>query len=150
MRHWNLVLAMVLAAMLAACSGDSDDRPRYSLQVVSGDSLADVGTTRGGAVAAGDGGRFTINADSTAVNPALTGKVCSEVIAVQLCLPAPCAAQTGLDGDPALGFSAPVVNHPGCLGCAQPSARVTEPIGPRHRTFRLRRSRRRNRRRPRR
>ncbi|MES2759560.1 MAG: SGNH/GDSL hydrolase family protein [Pseudomonadota bacterium] len=132
MRPLNHVLALAVAMLVAACGGSSDERPRYSAQVVFGDSLADVGTDRVGAVAAAGGGRFTINGDSTAVNPALTGKVWSELIAVQLGLPAPCAAQTGLDGDPALGFSVPVANHPGCFGYAQPGARVTEPIGPRH------------------
>ncbi|MDB5934687.1 MAG: esterase [Massilia sp.] len=136
MRPFQIVLACVLAATLAACGGHHDDKPpatpTFSAQVVFGDSLADVGTDAVGAVAAAGGGKFTINGDNTAINPALTGKVWSELIAAQLGLPAPCAAQTGLDGDPALGFSVPVVNHPGCYGYAQPGARVTEPIGPRN------------------
>jgi phospholipase/lecithinase/hemolysin len=45
-------------------------------------------------------------------------------------LPAPCAAQTGLFGDPKLGLFAPVVNHPGCFGYAQGGARINDPIGP--------------------
>jgi outer membrane lipase/esterase len=133
MRHIHVVLATLLAAILAGCGGDSGDRQRFNAQIIFGDSLADVGTDKVGAVAASGGGRFTINGDSSAANPALTGKVWSELIAVQLDLPAPCAAQTGLDGDAALGFSVPVVNHPGCFGYAQPGARVTEPIGPRNR-----------------
>jgi outer membrane lipase/esterase len=132
MRQFCVVLAMLLAALLAACGG-SDDGPRFSAQVIFGDSLADVGTDNVGAIAAGGGGRFTINGNNTAVNSALTGQVWSEVIAVQLGLPTPCAAQTGLNGDAAFGFSVPVVNHPGCLGYAQPGARVTAPVGPRHR-----------------
>ncbi len=124
---------MLVAALLTACGGDSDNGRRFSAQVIFGDSLADVGTNRVGAIAAGGGGRFTINGNNTSINPALTGQVWSEVIAVQLGLPAPCAAQTGLDGDPALGFSVPTVNHPGCFAYAQPGARVTAPVGPRHR-----------------
>ncbi len=136
MRQFKFVLAWVMAAALAACGGDHDDKPpvkpTFSAQVTFGDSLADVGTDAVGAVAAAGGGKFTINGDNTAINPALTGKVWSELIAAQLGLPAPCAAQTGLDGDPALGFSVPVVNHAGCYGYAQPGARVTEPMGPRN------------------
>ena len=80
-------------------------------QIIFGDSLADVGTYAVGAVAAAGGGKYTINGDNTAINPALTGKIWTELIAAHLGLPAPCAAQTGLDGDAALGFSVPVVNH---------------------------------------
>jgi outer membrane lipase/esterase len=136
MRQFKIVLAWVMAATLAACGGDHENKPptkpAFSAQVVFGDSLADVGTDAVGGVAAAGGGKFTINGDNTAINPALTGKVWSELIAAQLGLPAPCAAQTGLDGDPALGFSVPVANHPGCYGYAQPGARVTEPVGPRN------------------
>lgn len=45
---------------------------------------------------------------------------------------ATCAARTGLDSSAALGFSVPVVNHPGCTPYAQGGARVTHPVGRRN------------------
>jgi outer membrane lipase/esterase len=51
-------------------------------------------------------------------------------MAKQLHLPAPCAAQTGLDGDAGQNFSVPVLNHAGCYDYAQGGARVTNPVGP--------------------
>jgi outer membrane lipase/esterase len=136
MRQTNFLLALFMAALLTACGGhdsnggDQTPRTRFSAQVVFGDSLSDVGTGAVGAIAAAGGGKFTINGNNTALNPELTGKIWVELIAAQLGLPAPCAAQTGLDGDPALGFSVPLVNHPGCYGYAQGGARVTNPVGP--------------------
>lgn len=136
MRLTNFLLALLTGAMLAACGGhhhDDDDghRPeRFSAQVTFGDSLADVGTYAVGAIAAGGGGKYTINGDNSSINPVLTGKIWTEVMAAELGLPAPCAAQTGLDGDAAQGFSVPVVNHAGCFNYAQGGARVTDPVGP--------------------
>jgi phospholipase/lecithinase/hemolysin len=136
MRQTNFLLALSMAALLAACggndsnTGDQTPKTRFSAQVIFGDSLADVGTYAVGAVAAAGGGKYTINGDNTRVNPVLTGKIWAELIAAQLRLPAPCAAQTGLDGDAAKGFSVPVVNHAGCYGYAQGGARVTNPVGP--------------------
>jgi phospholipase/lecithinase/hemolysin len=138
MRHINLVLALFLAATLAACGGngssggDQTPKQQFSAQVSFGDSLTDVGTDAVGAVAAAGGGKFTINGNNTAKDPALTGKIWVELMAAQFGLPAPCAAQTGLDGDAALGFLVPVVNHAGCFAYAQGGARVTEPVGPRN------------------
>ena len=140
MRTINLLLALLTAALMTACGGShsdshSDDQPQrnhYSAQVTFGDSLSDVGTYAVGAVAAARGGKYTINGDNTAINPTLTGKNWTEVIAAQLGLPAPCAAQTGLDGDASLGFSVPVTDHPGCFGYAQGGARVSNPVGPRN------------------
>ena len=140
LHHKNLVLALLFAAFLAACSGGSDDaagdqtlRTTFAQQVTFGDSLSDVGTYAVGTVRALGGGRYTINGNNTTVNPALTGKNWTELMAAQFGLPAPCPAQTGLDGDPAQGFSAPVTNHPACFGYAQGGARVTNPIGTGHR-----------------
>jgi outer membrane lipase/esterase len=129
MRSINLGLALLVAAALSACGGS--DRPaKYSAQIIFGDSLSDVGTHAVGTVASIGGGKYTINGDNTAVNAALTGKNWTELMAMQLGLAPPCAAQTGLDGDASLGFSVPVVDHPGCLSYAQGGARVTDPVGP--------------------
>lgn len=51
-------------------------------------------------------------------------------MAAQLKLPAPCAAQTGLQGDASLGFNVPIVNHPNCFNYAQGGSRVINPVGP--------------------
>lgn len=140
MHHKNLVLALLCAAFLSACSGGSDGaagdqalRTSFTQQVSFGDSLSDVGTYAVGTVQALGGGRYTINGNNTALNPALTGKTWTELMAAQFGLAAPCPAQTGLDGDPAQGFSVPVTNHPNCFGYAQGGARVTNPIGTGHR-----------------
>jgi outer membrane lipase/esterase len=134
MRQTNLALALLTAAALAACGGSSGGdqtlKTKFSAQVTFGDSLSDVGTYAVGPVAAAGGGKFTINGDSTAANPVMTGKNWTELMAAQFGLPAPCAAQTGLDGDPTKGFSVPVVNHAGCFGYAQGGARVSNPVGP--------------------
>ncbi|WLI89578.1 SGNH/GDSL hydrolase family protein [Massilia sp. R2A-15] len=138
MRHLNFVLVLFVAAMLAACgdngsrAGDQTLKTKFSAQITFGDSLADVGTYAVGPIAAAGGGKYTINGNNVTLNPALTGTTWSELMAAQLSLPAPCAAQTGLDGDPAQGFSVPVVNHAGCFGYAQGGARVTNPVGPRN------------------
>ena len=138
MRHTNLLLSLFLAATLTACGGggssggDQSPKQQFSAQVSFGDSLADVGTDAVGAVAAAGGGKFTINGDNTAKDPAFTGKIWVELIAAQLRLPAPCAAQTGLDGDAALGFLVSTVSHAGCFSYAQGGARVTESVGPRN------------------
>ena len=136
MRHTKLALAAISLAVLAGCGGTSPEpgnqtlRTKFSAQVSFGDSLSDVGTYAVGTVAALKGGKWTINGDNTAVNPALTGKNWTELMAAQLGLPAPCAAQTGLDGDPTQGFSVPVVNHAGCYSYAQGGSRVSNPVGP--------------------
>ncbi len=136
MRKTNIALALLTAAVLASCGGGGGDNGtpppphvRFRAQVTFGDGLSDVGSYAVGAVLAMGGGKFTINGANTAINPALTGKNWTEVTAAELGLAAPCAAQTGLDGDPARGFSVPVVNHAGCLGYAQGGARVTDPVG---------------------
>src|SRR5205823_4877601 len=83
-----------------------------------------------GTVAALGGGKFTINGDNTAINPALTGKNWTELTAATLGLPAPCPAQTGLDGAAASGFAVPVSNFVNCLNYAMGGARVSNPVGP--------------------
>ncbi len=138
MRQTNFVLAVLAAAALAACGGGSNGtsaseqalKTQFSAMVSFGDSLSDVGTYNVGTIKAAGGGKFTINGDNTAVNPALTGKNWTEVMATQLGLAAPCAAQTGLEGDPTKGFSVPVVNNLSCTSYAQGGARVSNPVGP--------------------
>lgn len=137
MRKTKVALALLTVAALASCGGGDcgtpgtppSPQPRYSAQVTFGDGYNDVGSYAVGAVLAQGGGKFTINGDNTAVNPALTGKNWTELTAARFGLAAPCAAQTGLDGDPAQGFSVPVAHHAGCFGYAQGGARVTDPVG---------------------
>jgi phospholipase/lecithinase/hemolysin len=137
MRKTTVALALLTAAALASCGGGDCDtpgnppppHPKFSAQVTFGDGFDDVGSYAVGAVLAQGGGKFTINGDNTATNPALTGKNWTELTAASFRLAAPCAAQTGLDGDPAQGYSVPVVNHAGCFGYAQGGARVSDPIG---------------------
>ncbi|WBS02445.1 SGNH/GDSL hydrolase family protein [Pseudoduganella sp. SL102] len=140
MRHMKLALAVMAGAILAACGGNSGDpqpgaqvnKVKFASQVSFGDSLSDLGTYNVGGVKALGGGKYTINGDSTAANAALTGKNWTELMAAQFGLPAPCPAQTGLDGDAALGFSVPVTNHAECFSYAQGGARVTNPVGAGH------------------
>ncbi len=123
-----LLAGMLL--LLTGCMGDHDDTPvRYTRQVVFGDSLSDVGSYAVGAIAAANGGKFTVNSIPASVQN------WSERVAAQLNLPAACAAQTGLNGDPTQGLYAPVTLHDGCYNYAQGGARVTDPIGPRHKTI---------------
>jgi outer membrane lipase/esterase len=135
MRHTNIALALLTAAVLAACggngssAGDQTLKTKFSAQVTFGDSLSDVGSYAVGTVAKLGGGKFTINGDNTAKEPTLTGKNWTELVAAQLSLPVPCAAQTGLNGDAASGFLVPVVNHAGCFNYAQGGSRVSNPIG---------------------
>jgi phospholipase/lecithinase/hemolysin len=136
MRHTNIALALLTAAVLTACggngskSGDQSLKTKYSAQVTFGDSLSDVGTYAVGGVLALGGGKYTINGDNTAKDPTLTGKNWTDLVAAQLGLPAPCAAQTGLTGDATKGFSVAVQNHANCTNYAQGGARVSNPVGP--------------------
>jgi phospholipase/lecithinase/hemolysin len=128
------LLALASSLLVAGCGGGSKGgdqtlRVKYSSQVIFGDSLADVGSYAVGSVAAAGGGKYTINGNSTAINDQLTGRNWVDVVAAQIGVPVPCAAQTGLKGDASLGFSAPVVNHAGCFGYAQGGSRVTDPDG---------------------
>jgi len=139
MRQTTFALAVLTAALLAACGGSGEEKPgdqavrvKFSNMVSFGDSLSDVGSYNVGTVAAAGGGKFTINGNNTAKNPALTGRNWTELMAAQFGLPAPCAAQTGLDGDPAKGFAVAVANHAGCYSYAQGGARVSHPVGPGH------------------
>jgi len=124
---FSLIIAGTFVAVLAGCgSGGGEPAPKvqFTSQVTFGDSLSDVGSYAVGAVAAAKGGLFT-------VNPAVrNGPVnWSEHIAATLNLPAPCPAQTGLDGNPNFGLNVTPVSHPGCTSYAQGGARVTNPAG---------------------
>jgi phospholipase/lecithinase/hemolysin len=138
MRHTKLALAVMASAILAACgsgspsAGDQTLKVKFASQVSFGDSLSDVGSYKVGTVAALGGGKFTINGNNSAAAPALTGKIWIELLAAQFGLPAPCAAQTGLDGNAAKGFSVPVQNHTGCYAYGQGGSRVTNPVGEGH------------------
>ena len=131
----NFALALLTAAALVACGGtgssggDQSHPITFSQQVTFGDSLSDVGSYNVGAVKAAGGGKFTINGSETSKDPALTGLNWTEVLAAELRLPAPCAAQTGLEGTGA-GFNVPVTNNLNCFNYAQGGARVTAAEGP--------------------
>ncbi|MFZ6817236.1 SGNH/GDSL hydrolase family protein [Undibacterium sp. Ji22W] len=128
MRHLPYSLSLVAAAILVGCGGggssatDPAPKIKFSAQVTFGDSLSDVGTYKVGTVAALGGGRYTVNS--------ATARNWTEIVASDLGLSAPCAAQTGLDGLASQGFSVPVKNNAGCTGYAQGGARVTNPVGP--------------------
>jgi phospholipase/lecithinase/hemolysin len=129
MREYKLAVAVLAAAVLAGCGGGSSGgnqstKIQYTSQVSFGDSLSDVGTYDVGAVAALHGGKFTVNT----LTP--TAQNWTELMAASLSLAAPCAAQTGLAGLAADGFSVAVTNHAGCYGYAQGGSRVTLPYGP--------------------
>ena len=127
MRQLRFPLSILFISALTACGGSTssnDPAPqiKFTSQVVFGDSLSDVGTYAVGTVAALGGGKYTVNG--------ATSKNWTEIIAAELSLPAPCAAQTGLDGLASQGFSVPVKNNANCLNFAQGGARVTNPVGP--------------------
>lgn len=118
---WGAGLAMLTALILSGCGGGGDKSAAtsYSSLVSFGDSLSDVGTYKVDKVALLGGGKYTVNS--------ATDKNWTELLAAQLGLPAPCAAQTGLNGS---YFNAAVTNHDACLNYAQGGSRVTNPIGP--------------------
>jgi phospholipase/lecithinase/hemolysin len=138
MRHTNLALALLTAAILTACGGsgssggDQTLKTKYSAQVSFGDSLSDVGTYAVGGVKALGGGKWSINGDNTAKEATMTGKNWTELTAAQLGLAAPCAAQTGLDGDASKGFAVAVTKNANCFNYAQGGSRVTHPVGNGH------------------
>ncbi|STR25639.1 Autotransporter protein or domain, integral membrane beta-barrel involved in protein secretion [Janthinobacterium lividum] len=134
MHQTKFALAVLAAAVLAGCGGASGGdqalKVKYTAQVSFGDSLSDVGSYAVGTVQAKGGGKFTINGDNTKISPELTGKNWTEHLAAQFGLAAPCAAETGLEGNAAQGLSVPRVKHAGCYGYAMGGSRVTNPVGP--------------------
>jgi phospholipase/lecithinase/hemolysin len=128
----KLAAAFVAAAILSSCGGDGNPRipppnPGFTSLVSFGDSLSDVGTYSVGSVKSQGGGKFTVNSPDA--------KIWIELIAARMGVSAPCAAQTGLEGDPAQGYSAPVTNVTACTAYAQGGARVTNPVGPGNRAL---------------
>lgn len=119
-------LGLCALALLAACGGggDGDQTPKvkFTSLVTFGDSLSDVGTYNVGTIAAFGGGKYTVNSPSA--------KNWTEVLASQLGLAAPCAAQTGLAGDSTKGFNVTSMPHTDCTNYAQGGARVLHPVGP--------------------
>lgn len=104
-------LAALAAVLLLASCGGSDET-RFQALVSFGDSLSDVGSYRTAGIAAIGGGRYTVNGPGP--------RVWVEQLASQLGLPAPCAAQTGLNASGAFAaFAEPVANHPGCTAYGQ-------------------------------
>ena len=134
MRQFRFAALLLAVATLVSCGGSDHSDPatkvKFNSQVSFGDSWSDVGTYAVGQVAALKGGKYTIN--DVGADGKNAAKNWTEVMADKLGLPAPCAAQTGLDGSAALGFSVPVVNHPGCTSYAQGGARVSNPVGTRN------------------
>ena len=115
--------AFALIALLSSCGGgNSSLKIPFTSLVTFGDSLSDVGTYKVGTIATLGGGKYTINSP--------TAQIWVEILASELSLAVPCAAQTGLNGSAAQGFNVPVTNHPGCTNYAQGGARVTHPVGP--------------------
>ena len=117
--RWSTPFAV--AALMLSLSG-CGDKVQYSSLVSFGDSLSDVGTYKVGTVAALGGGKYTVNSSSA--------KNWTELVATHYSLAAPCAAQTGLEGDAGNGFNVAVTNHASCFNYAQGGARVTNPVGP--------------------
>jgi phospholipase/lecithinase/hemolysin len=120
--------AGILTAVLLAACGGGDDAPapekiNYTQIVSFGDSLSDVGSyATPGLVATTGGGKYTVNGAGA--------QLWVERLAATLQVPAPCAAQTGLQSvGPLAGFAAPVTNNPGCYAYGQGGSRVTNPIG---------------------
>jgi phospholipase/lecithinase/hemolysin len=131
MRKFKFVLVILVSFILAACGGGSDipAKPKFTSQVSFGDSLSDVGTYNVGEVAAAGGGQFSINGPNANGKAANGNNIVNwtEVMAINLGLPAPCPAVTGLiDGTGLLsGTNVTPVTHAGCNGYAQGGARVT-------------------------
>lgn len=128
MRQFKFALTLLAAAALAGCGGgsssggDQSTKVKFSSQVSFGDSLSDVGTYNVGTVMALGGGKYTVNG--------ATSKNWTELMAAQFGLTAPCAAETGLEGDQSQGFRVPRITHSSCTSYAQGGARVTNPVGP--------------------
>lgn len=127
MHPFKLLALGLSASLLLACggggNGDQSPKVAFTSLVSFGDSLSDVGTYNVGTVLALGGGRWTVNFDGNPSN-------WTELLAAQIRVAAPCAAQTGLNGDATYGFLVAVENHTACRNYAQGGSRVTDPVGP--------------------
>lgn len=124
---FSLIIAAVFAVALTGCGsgGESTPKVQFSSQVVFGDSLSDVGSYAVGTITqVGGGGLYTVN--PTVKNSPINW---TELMAVNLNLPAPCPAETGLDGNAGFGFSVAPTFFPACTNYAQGGSRVTNPFG---------------------
>lgn len=125
-----LIIAATFALALAGCGGSGGDaapRIQFTSQVVFGDSLSDVGTYAVGGILALGGGRYTVNSTLPDGSPEPTNW--TEIIAKGLVLPAPCPAETGLEGYALLDFNVPKHFYSACTNYAQGGAMVTYPYG---------------------
>jgi outer membrane lipase/esterase len=128
MRLIRLKLAALGAAVaLAACggggAGDQHPQVAFTNMVSFGDSLSDIGTYKVGTIAAVGGGKWTVNSS--------TAKNWTELIAADIMVAPPCAAETGLlPNIPGLVGAAPVTNIPNCFNYAQGSSRVSGIFAP--------------------
>ena len=124
-RYKAWACAAAASALLAACGGggDGDQTPKvkYSNVVSFGDSLSDVGSYGVSTIKAVGGGQYNVNGAN--------GKNWTELLAAQLGVAAPCAAQTGLKSVIPAIPAAPVMNKAGCFGYAQGGSRVTNAVG---------------------
>ena len=124
-RGWAWALVAGASALLVACGGggDGDQTPKvkYSNLVSFGDSLSDVGTYGVSTIKAVGGGQYNVNGAN--------GKNWTELLAAQLGVPAPCAAQTGLKSVIPAIPAVTVTNKSGCFGYGQGGSRVTNPVG---------------------
>ncbi len=123
MHQYKYISALLAALLLVGCggggAGDQTSKVKFTSQVSFGDSLSDVGSYKVGTVLAMGGGQFTING---------AGKNWTELMATQLGLAAPCAAQTGLVTVPGITGEA-TTTKPNCTGYAQGGALVTGSAG---------------------
>jgi outer membrane lipase/esterase len=127
MRLIRLKLAALgTAVALAACggggAGDQHPQVAFTGMVSFGDSLSDVGTYKVGTIAALGGGKWTVNSP--------TAKNWTELIAADIMVAPPCAAETGLLSNiPGIAL-VPVTDVPTCFNYAQGSSRVSNVFAP--------------------
>lgn len=146
MKHLRiLATALAAAALLTGCGGSDPGNQTppvaYTRLVSFGDSLSDVGTYRTELVALNGEGMYSINGDFAKARlpgapDGLRWTNWTQYVAASLHLPAPCAAETGLDS-PSTGPLAFMAEAPAfhdaaptsCSNYAQGGARVTSPQG---------------------